>query len=507
LYRNICAAVLIWVVAALQLPPALAQTADPRVILPEVSSALGQPLQARLGLDSEVANIGAGMFVRMADAAEFQRLGIRRYQVVDRIVVTLGTDALRGQVLQLTTSEPLYEPSLRVVISLSGDDGARLLPLELLLPSPDVLGVDRRTVLVYPDDTLWRIANRTRDAAITNNQQMLAVQRLNPAAFVRNNINGLKEWSMLSLPSFAEAIQVPAMEAAETVSVQHTLWQGGQWNSAASDAQLSQSGGQVRITAVQNPDNPERDDASSVQISDAPPLSALAGNPDDAAEYREPVYEERDDYSIEVSDSRVGASGLGPGEGELALIQDDAGSVDAGLDPEVDDAFSPDPLVSSPTASSAQSAASDDPYDLDRLETQIRKEQGSAADNVIYFLFSPQGIGLLAALTFVVLLVLLLMRRRAAEQERELDHAFRDEDPLLAGRSEMADDLSEDGPNAEESSLEDVYTTRLKLAEAYLEMGDTDGAAEMLEEVMADGSSEQQEVARRIMERVDNGDE
>ena len=101
---------------------------------------------------------------------------------------------------------------------------------------------------------------------------------------------------------------MPAREAAETVSVQHTLWQGGQWNSAASDAQLSQSGGQVRITAVQDPDNPERDDASSVQISDAPPLSALEGNPDDAAVYREPVYEERDDFSIEVSDSRVGAS-------------------------------------------------------------------------------------------------------------------------------------------------------------------------------------------------------
>jgi hypothetical protein len=29
----------------------------------------------------------------------------------------------------------------------------------------------------------------------------------------------------------------------------------------------------------------------------------------------------------------------------------------------------------------------------------------------------------------------------------------------------------------------------------------------MLEEVMADGNLEQQEVARRIMERVDNGDE
>ena len=246
MYRNICAAVLIWVVAALQLPPALAQTADPRVILPEVSSALGQPLQARLGLDSEVANIGAGIFVRMADAAEFQRLGIRRYQVVDRIVVTLGTDALRGQVLQLTTSEPLYEPSLRVVISLSGDDGARLLPLELLLPSPDVLGVDRRTVLVYPDDTLWRIANRTRDAAITNNQQMLAVQRLNPAAFVRNNINGLKECRCCPYLRLLRRYRCRPGGCGNRFGAAHPR-QGGQWNSAASDAQLSQSGGQVQL--------------------------------------------------------------------------------------------------------------------------------------------------------------------------------------------------------------------------------------------------------------------
>jgi pilus assembly protein FimV len=116
---------------------------------------------------------------------------------------------------------------------------------------------------------------------------------------------------------------------------------------------------------------------------------------------------------------------------------------------------------------------------------------------------SPQGIGLLSALTFIVLLVLLLMRRRTAEQERELDHALRGEEPLLPGQPDIGEDLS----GGEDDGGEDVYTTRLKLAEAYLEMGDTDGATEMLEEVMADGNLEQQEVARRIMERVDNGDE
>jgi pilus assembly protein FimV len=74
---------------------------------------------------------------------------------------------------------------------------------------------------------------------------------------------------------------------------------------------------------------------------------------------------------------------------------------------------------------------------------------------------------------------------------------------LLPGQPDIGEDLS----GGEDDGGEDVYTTRLKLAEAYLEMGDTDGATEMLEEVMADGNLEQQEVARRIMERVDNGDE
>jgi pilus assembly protein FimV len=58
-----------------------------------------------------------------------------------------------------------------------------------------------------------------------------------------------------------------------------------------------------------------------------------------------------------------------------------------------------------------------------------------------------------------------------------------------------------------EKTQEDVFTTRLKLAEAYLEMGDRDGAVDMLQEVIADGSSDQQDIARRIMDRIENGDD
>ena len=65
------------------------------------------------------------------------------------------------------------------------------------------------------------------------------------------------------------------------------------------------------------------------------------------------------------------------------------------------------------------------------------------------------------------------------------------------------------GTEAEEAekTQEDVFTTRLKLAEAYLEMGDRDGAVDMLQEVIADGSPDQQDIARRIMDRIENGDD
>ena len=499
MYRHSCAAAIIWFIAVLQLPSVLAQTADQGVILPEVTSTLGQPLLARLTLDYGVAGVGGGVSARVASAAEFQQLGFRRYQVVDRLALTLGDDGLRGRVLQLTTREPVYEPSLRVVVALTDDEGTRLLPLELLLPSPDVLGIDRRAILVYPNDTLWRIADRTRDLAVTNNQQMLAVQRLNPTAFLGDNVNGLKEWSMLSLPSFTEALEVPAREAAEVVSAQHVLWRSGKRGSASVALELVQTEGEVRITAAQDP---------AAQTFDEPLVSALEERVDDEFLYPEPVYEEQNEYQIEAPVQQTDDSDSTGEEGGTAFTRDGAGydefgSDDLGTEEAIENAPYTQAPASPATAEDAQALASDDPYDLDNLEAQIRKEQGSGIDGVMAFLGSPQGIGLLSALTFIVLLVLLLMRRRTAEQERELDHALRGEEPLLPGQPDIGEDLS----GGEDDGGEDVYTTRLKLAEAYLEMGDTDGATEMLEEVMADGNLEQQEVARRIMERVDNGDE
>ncbi|WP_142810121.1 FimV/HubP family polar landmark protein [Tepidiphilus olei] len=57
---------------------------------------------------------------------------------------------------------------------------------------------------------------------------------------------------------------------------------------------------------------------------------------------------------------------------------------------------------------------------------------------------------------------------------------------------------------AAEGSGED-HATRLQLAQAYLEMGDLEGARELLEEVLRDGSEAQRATAQQLMDRIQAG--
>jgi pilus assembly protein FimV len=71
-------------------------------------------------------------------------------------------------------------------------------------------------------------------------------------------------------------------------------------------------------------------------------------------------------------------------------------------------------------------------------------------------------------------------------------------------------DLSADFDQAKESNGEDLViategnemSTKLDLARAYLDMGDGDGARQILEEVVAEGTIEQGEEARTLLARI-----
>ena len=53
-----------------------------------------------------------------------------------------------------------------------------------------------------------------------------------------------------------------------------------------------------------------------------------------------------------------------------------------------------------------------------------------------------------------------------------------------------------------EDELNQEVDTKLELARAYEEMGDAEGARELLEEVLRDGDEAQQEQARSVLARL-----
>jgi pilus assembly protein FimV len=102
--------------------------------------------------------------------------------------------------------------------------------------------------------------------------------------------------------------------------------------------------------------------------------------------------------------------------------------------------------------------------------------------------------------------------RPMADDAEELEESFtgleiEEGDDL----GEVSDDLdlSEDfgGQGADEDMVfaaeGNQMSTKLDLARAYMDMGDEDGARQILEEVIAEGSPEQQDEARQLLARID----
>ncbi|MCU1716012.1 FimV/HubP family polar landmark protein [Pseudomonas sp. 5P_3.1_Bac2] len=75
-------------------------------------------------------------------------------------------------------------------------------------------------------DTLWEIARRSRTHANVH-QAMLAIQDLNPNAFIDGNINRLKSGQVLRLPDEAQIKQRSQGQAVAQVAEQNAAWREG----------------------------------------------------------------------------------------------------------------------------------------------------------------------------------------------------------------------------------------------------------------------------------------
>ncbi len=227
----------------------------------KVSSALNQPLQAEIDL-LQLRGLNASQVVTsLANTDDFYLAGVKPSPVLSDIRFKLDIKGGLGKII-LTTSTPIREPFLNFLIEVNWPSGRLVREYTVLLDPPvfaaeDLLPRSRPVTpvaesapskksakksassqpavsqplpapskyRVTKSDTLWQIALATRpDSSISPQQMMLAIQRVNPDAFIKNNINRLRSGVVLDIPSKEQILSFTEQESMQEVKRQNRNW-------------------------------------------------------------------------------------------------------------------------------------------------------------------------------------------------------------------------------------------------------------------------------------------
>lgn len=128
------------------------------------------------------------------------------------------------------------------------------------------------TITVNAGDTMWELAQRVRpDSSVSVQQTMLALQRLNPQAFIGGNINRVRRGEILQVPELAEIRQIAATEAVSEVSRQNQQLAAGAAAASAQPVTNAPSSapagagaqGELRVVTVADDTDSQQADASA----------------------------------------------------------------------------------------------------------------------------------------------------------------------------------------------------------------------------------------------------
>ncbi|QKE63732.1 FimV family protein [Aquipseudomonas campi] len=254
-----------------------------------LKSSLSQPLVAEIEL-LEVRDLGTTEVIpTLASPEEFNKAGVDRQYFLTDLKFTPVIKPNGKSVIRITSSKPVREPYLNFLVEVLWPNGRLLREYTLLLdppmysPQPVVAAAPRlpvsapvsapapRPQSVAPtprpvapaapaaprptpaastaaqisgdqykttsNDTLWEIAQRSRHSGSVH-QAMLAIQELNPNAFVDGNINRLKSGQVLRLPDEQQVKSRSQAQAIAQVTEQNTAWREGRSLAATGTRQL-----------------------------------------------------------------------------------------------------------------------------------------------------------------------------------------------------------------------------------------------------------------------------
>ncbi|MDQ7984439.1 FimV/HubP family polar landmark protein [Pseudomonas sp. G34] len=238
-----------------------------------LQSSLNQPLVAEIEL-LDVRDLSAAeMRPSLASPEEFNKAGVDRQYFLTDLKFTPIIKPNGKSVIRVTSSKPVREPYLNFLVEVLWPNGRLLREYTLLLdpplyspqaaaapqmpvaapapvPRPAPSAAPRATAPVASapaapraasaggdyrtnaNDTLWEVAQRAGGSGSVH-QKMLAIQDLNPDAFIGGNINRMKSGQVLRLPDDQQIARRSQSEALAQVAAQNSSWRQGRSAPAA----------------------------------------------------------------------------------------------------------------------------------------------------------------------------------------------------------------------------------------------------------------------------------
>ena len=204
-----------------------------------LKSTQNQPLLAEIEL-LDVKDLTAAQVVpSLAPEQEFSKAGVPRPAYLEDLRFTPVINADGKSVLRVTSSQPLSEPFVKFLVQVMWPNGRLMRDYSVLFDpakfSPQTAAAASASTpgatapaqyTTTARDTLWEIAAKARNGGSVQ-QTMLAIQALNPDAFINGNINRLKTGQVLRLPSAEQSVQLPQAKAVSEVAAQNADWRNG----------------------------------------------------------------------------------------------------------------------------------------------------------------------------------------------------------------------------------------------------------------------------------------
>ncbi|MBF8791837.1 LysM peptidoglycan-binding domain-containing protein [Pseudomonas monteilii] len=203
-----------------------------------LKSAQNQPLDAEIELLDVRDLTTAEVAPSLAPPEEFAKAGVAYPSYLEDLTFTPVINPNGKSVLRVTSSQPLPAPVVKFLVQVMWPQGRLLRDYNVLLDQAKAQGEAPSAANVEPAvsgagsyttkrrDTLWQIAARNTQGGSIQ-QTMLAIQALNPDAFIGNNINQLKTGQVLRLPDQQQIQGIPQGEAVREVAEQYTAWREG----------------------------------------------------------------------------------------------------------------------------------------------------------------------------------------------------------------------------------------------------------------------------------------